>query len=71
MEESDSDGFTKNLSGDLHDKHKTKFIADRNKIKYFHKNRMRDFKDDQSATGRVLKGMLRPDGRTDNDGEYG
>ena len=73
-EENDSDGFTKNLSGELHEKHKTKFIAERNEIENFHKNEMRDFDDDQVATGRVLRGVLRPDGGTDNTygerGEY-
>ena len=70
-EENDSDGFTKNLNGEVHNKHKAKFIADRYEIKYFHKNRMSDFENDQSATRRVLEGVLQPDGRTDNHGENG
>lgn len=35
-EENDSDGFTKNLIGELHDKQKTKFIINKDEMKNFH-----------------------------------
>ena len=42
-EENDSDGFTKNLNGELYEKHKTKFIIDKDEIKNYHKIADRDF----------------------------
>ena len=49
-EENDSDGFTKNLGGELHDKHKVKFIADKNDVENIE---VREIDEDQFATGRV------------------
>ena len=36
-EENDSDGFTKNLNGHLYEKHKMKYIVDKEEIKNNHK----------------------------------
>ena len=66
-EENDSDGFTKNLNGDLHEKHKSKMTADKSEMKIIHKIEMRDF-NDQDTTGRVSEGVLHPDkGQTERD----
>jgi hypothetical protein len=52
-EENDSDGFTKNLNGDLYDKHKAKYIVDKKEIKNDNKIFDDDGSVDQFATGRV------------------
>jgi hypothetical protein len=63
--ENDSDGFTKNLNGELYEKHKTKFIGEKEKFKIFHKRETRDNTDvddpRQDTTGRVLQDVLNPD----------
>ena len=56
-EENDSDGFTKNLNGDLYEKHKTKFIADKKEIENFHKNRERNFYNDNTRQDENRKGV--------------
>ena len=69
-EENDSDGFTKNLNGELHEKHKAKMLADKKKIDENRKIEMRDFINDkrQDKTGRVSEGMFYPDdGQTIDD----
>ena len=65
-EENNSDGFTKNLSGDLHDKHKVKFLADRRDIENIGKNEIRDLDEDQVATGRVLESVAHDDSKESN-----
>ena len=46
-----SDGFTKNLNGDLHDKHKEKFIVDKDEIHKIYKNSDDDEFNDEFDTG--------------------
>ena len=42
-EENDSDGFTKNLSGDLHEKHQMKMMGDKREVEIIRKIEMREF----------------------------
>jgi hypothetical protein len=58
-EENESDGFTKNLNGDLYDKHKTKYIINKEEINKNYKIADRDTEQNrQFTTGRVSEGNV-------------
>ena len=56
-EDNDSDGFTKNLKGDLYDKHKEKYIIDKKEINKIYKIAERDTGQNQFTTGRVSESV--------------
>ena len=69
--DNESDGFTKNLIGELYDKHKAKFIG---RKRDFHKNENKSVRDisEQSliATGRVSSGILLTDSPISQIADY-
>jgi hypothetical protein len=64
-EDNNSDGFTKNLNADLHDKHITKFIANKDEIEKIDDDNFRKSKDERVATGRVSENVA-PNGSNES-----
>ena len=68
--DNESDGFTKNLNGELHDKHRSKFIGSATEFHKDENKKVRDFAEQgQIATGRVSSGMLLTDSPVSQESE--